>query len=160
MSTRRIPALGPRGEGWVVAQLVAGGAVLVLGFLGPRWPSSVDTTFTVIGAVVGVCGVLLLIAGIAALGPSLTPFPRPSDGSTLREGGAYRLVRHPIYGGLLLLALGWSLVRSPPALVASAVFAAVLDLKSRYEERLLAERYPDYEAYRRRVRRRFVPGIL
>ena len=34
------------------------------------------------------------------------PFPKPSVHSTLRSGGAYRLVRHPIYGGLLLLAIG------------------------------------------------------
>jgi protein-S-isoprenylcysteine O-methyltransferase Ste14 len=79
--------------------------------------------------------------------------------STLRSGGAYRLVRHPIYGGLLLLAIGWSVVLSPIALVVTALLAVVLDMKARHEESMLADRYPEYEAYRRRVRWRFVPGV-
>jgi protein-S-isoprenylcysteine O-methyltransferase Ste14 len=36
---------------------------------------------------------------------------------------------------------------------------AYLELKSRREERWLAERYPGYEAYRRRTRWKFVPGL-
>ena len=113
----------------------------------------------VAGVVIGIAGLALFIGGVIALGSSLTPFPRPSDGSTLRSGGAYRLVRHPIYGGLLLVAFGWSLGLSPVALLVSAVLAILLELKSRYEETLLVERYPEYRAYRGRVRWRFVPGV-
>jgi hypothetical protein len=47
----RIPALGPRGEGWVAAQLVVGGLVAVLGFLGPGWPDPVRFAASVAGAV-------------------------------------------------------------------------------------------------------------
>jgi protein-S-isoprenylcysteine O-methyltransferase Ste14 len=68
-------------------------------------------------------------------------------------------VRHPIYGGTLLVALGWSLLSSPLALFPTALLAFLLELKSRHEESMLAERFPEYEAYRRRVRWRFVPGI-
>ena len=74
-------------------------------------------------------------------------------------GGAYRLVRHPIYGGTLLVALGWSLLSSPLALFPTSLLALLLELKSRHEESMLVARFPEYEAYRRRVRWRFVPGI-
>lgn len=155
----RIPALGPRGEGWVVAQFVLGAAIVALGIAGPRWPDAATTPLLVAGIAIGIAGLTLSVAGVIALGSSLTPFPKPSERSTLRVGGAYRLVRHPIYGGLLLVALGWSFAWSALALLATALLAIVFELKSRYEEVLLAERYAEYEAYRRRVRWRFVPGV-
>jgi protein-S-isoprenylcysteine O-methyltransferase Ste14 len=155
----RIPALGPRGEGWVVAQLALGALIVSVGIAGPEWSSTAKTALLVAGIGIGIAGLALLITGVVALGSSLTPFPKPSEDSTLRSGGAYRLVRHPIYGGLLLLAIGWSVVLSPIALVVTALLAVVLELKARHEESMLAERYPEYEAYRRRVRWRFVPGV-
>ena len=77
----------------------------------------------------------------------------------LRTGGVYRLVRHPIYGGVILIALGSSLVWSPLALLPTALLVVLFELKSRREESLLLERFPGYETYRRRVRWRFVPGL-
>jgi protein-S-isoprenylcysteine O-methyltransferase Ste14 len=59
----------------------------------------------------------------------------------------------------MLVALGWSLMSSPLALVATAFLAILLELKSRREESMLLVRFPEYEAYRRRVRWRFVPGV-
>jgi protein-S-isoprenylcysteine O-methyltransferase Ste14 len=64
-----------------------------------------------------------------------------------------------MYGGVLLLALGWSLALSPLALAATALLWLLLGLKSRHEELMLLERYPGYAAYRARVRRRFVPSL-
>lgn len=52
-----------------------------------------------------------------------------------------------------------------PALVAGAltvvgiVVVALLEMKSRRKEAWLVDRYTGYEAYRRRVRWWFVPGI-
>jgi protein-S-isoprenylcysteine O-methyltransferase Ste14 len=141
----------------VLAQLVLGAVVVVLGIVGFAWPDRVSRPFTVVGVLLAAYGVVLLVRGAAALGSSLSPFPRPSEGASLREGGIYGRARHPIYGGVLLLALGWSLALSPLALVATALLWILLELKSRYEERMLAERYPEFEAYRERVGRRFFP---
>jgi protein-S-isoprenylcysteine O-methyltransferase Ste14 len=47
----------------------------------------------------------------------------------------------------------------PLALVPTAVAAVFLELKSRREEAWLAERYTEYDEYRRRVRWRFIPGV-
>ena len=154
-----IPTLGRRGEGWVVAQSVAVVAIVVAGIVGPRWPDAVDAFLIVIGIASGTAGIAFVVGGVAALGGSLSPYPRPPDAAELRDAGAYRLVRHPIYGGLLLLASGWSLLSSPVALVATAGLLLVFELKSRVEESMLAERFPEYRAYRARVRWRFVPGV-
>jgi protein-S-isoprenylcysteine O-methyltransferase Ste14 len=143
-----LPSLGRRGEGWVVAQFVLGVAIVVLGIVGFAWPDAV---------MVGIFGLVLFVQGVGALGSSLTPFPRPSEGATFRDRGVYRRVRHPIYGGVLLLALGWSLALSPLALGATVLLWVLLELKSRHEESMLLERYPEYAVYRDRVRRRFVP---
>lgn len=55
--------------------------------------------------------------------------------------------------------IGWSLVLSPLALLPTAFLGATFELKSRFEERLLEERYPGYAAYRTRVWWRLVPWV-
>jgi protein-S-isoprenylcysteine O-methyltransferase Ste14 len=143
----------------VVAQSVLFAVVVATGIAGPNWPRSAPTALTATGWIIGAVGIALVVAGIVALGSSLSPYPKPSDGSTFRQGGAYRLVRHPIYGGFVLLAAGWSLVTSPLALVPTALLWATFELKSRVEEGLLVKRYPGYEPYRERVRWRLVPWV-
>jgi protein-S-isoprenylcysteine O-methyltransferase Ste14 len=99
---------------------------------------------------------LLGAAGLAGLqgGDALTAVPHPRDEARLVESGPYRLVRHPIYGGLVLAAIGWGLVRaSLPALAGAAILLVFFDLKRRREEAWLRERFPDYAAYARRTRR-------
>jgi protein-S-isoprenylcysteine O-methyltransferase Ste14 len=86
--------------------------------------------------------------------------PRPRDRSTLRTTGIYARARHPFYGGLLILLLGLSLHRSPLVLAPTGLLAGILWLKSISDETLLAERYPEYGAYRRATPRRFIPWIV
>jgi protein-S-isoprenylcysteine O-methyltransferase Ste14 len=128
-------------------------------FTGVYWPDAVAGTLTVVGIVIGTVGLLLLIAAMVSMGRNLSPFPRPVARGNLVEHGIYRLVRHPIYGAVLLVALGWSLAESPLGLIPTAVLAFVFDLKARLEEGWLLERYPSYGEYRTRTRSRFVPGL-
>ena len=108
--------------------------------------------------VVGLAFLVLAFARLT-LARAMTVFPRPREHAALAERGVYRLVRHPIYGGLIVMALGASLVESPLALIPAALLAVVVDLKSRLEEEWLVDRQPGYAAYRDRTPRRFVPGI-
>ncbi|MBI2764160.1 MAG: isoprenylcysteine carboxylmethyltransferase family protein [Chloroflexi bacterium] len=157
-----IPALGPRGEGWVVLQVVLLG---LIGFAGLARSTPQPEPWTLVGAIVGIvlllAGAGLGLAGISGLesGDALTALPRPRDASRLVDTGAYALVRHPIYGALMLGSIGWALLRgSPAALLGAAGLFVVLDLKRRREEIWLSERYPEYAAYRTRTRR-FIPWI-
>jgi protein-S-isoprenylcysteine O-methyltransferase Ste14 len=86
---------------------------------------------------------------------SLTPL----DDATLVQTGAYAIVRHPIYSGVVFGVLGWALVfNSLIGLALAVVVLVFFDQKSRREEAWLKEKYPDYSAYRQRVHR-LIPFI-
>lgn len=153
----RLPALGQRGGGWVALQVVIFALAAVVGWLGMPWPTTARPWLWGVGGVVLVAGIVLLLAGGAGLGTQLTPFPRPVDTGALREDGIYGYVRHPIYGGVLLLILGWALISSPLTLLPFALAVGFFDAKRRREEVWLQAKYPGYSAYRERVTRSFVP---
>lgn len=154
-----LPSLGPRGEGWLVLQVVLIIAILAAGVWGTAWPAGATPWRQIAGTILVLAGAALGLAGIFNLGRQLTPLPRPVEDGALRESGAYGLVRHPMYGGVLLLALGWALFTSPLALVAAAIAAVFLEGKRRMEEAWLAQRHPAYAEYRRRVRWCLIPFV-
>ena len=158
-SGSRLPELGPRGEGWVVLQLLLVAAIAGCGFAGVYWPRSVESFFGVLGLLIAITGALLIILGVLSLGSSFTPLPRPRARTRLRQGGIFRLVRHPVYGGAILIGLGWSLAEAPLGLVPTALLALLIDLKAQREETWLLERFPEYALYRARTPRRFVPWL-
>jgi protein-S-isoprenylcysteine O-methyltransferase Ste14 len=108
---------------------------------------------------IAITGALLVVLGVLSLGSSFTPLPRPGARASLRQGGIFGLVRHPVYGGVILIGLGWSLADAPLGLVPTALLAVLFDLKARREETWLIERFPEYDAYRARTPRRFVPWL-
>ncbi|HLA64975.1 MAG TPA: isoprenylcysteine carboxylmethyltransferase family protein [Candidatus Saccharimonadales bacterium] len=160
--TSRIPSLGPRGEGWVIGQVVLLGACVVLGVRNiGRFDvaSPVAWLLLLVGPPTMLLGAVLLAAGVRDLGLSMTPWPRPHEGASLVETGIYDRMRNPIYAGMIVLAIGWAaFTSSPTALLAGLLLASWLDLKARREEAWLSARYPGYDAYRSRTSR-FVPGI-
>jgi protein-S-isoprenylcysteine O-methyltransferase Ste14 len=141
---------------WVSGQILLIALVVVAAIFGPHWPAGLVLAF--VGAIVTIAGGLVMFWGGRALGRSLTPFPSPR-GAHL-ERGPYRFIRHPMYGGGIVLALGISLASSPWALVPTAALIPFFLVKSRYEERLLAQADPGYAEYLSRVRSRFFPGLL
>ena len=65
-----------------------------------------------------------------------------------------------MYGGGILIALGWSIVfATVTGLGLTIVLAVFLDLKARLEEAWLRERLDGYEAYRGRTPRKLLPFI-
>jgi protein-S-isoprenylcysteine O-methyltransferase Ste14 len=101
----------------------------------------------------------LLLLGALALGRNLTPMPTPTKAATLQTTGVFGLVRHPIYAGLLLLALLETLARG--SVLAWGLFVALavlLEYKSRFEEQKLRQRFAEYGVYQARVKK-FVPFV-
>lgn len=145
-----------RGEGYVALQ-----AVLMLGIVllpGMQARHSLKARRPV-GLPLLLTGLGLTVWGARSLGRNLTPLPEPMPQTTLVESGAYGIARHPIYGGLLLMALGWATYQSSRgALLLTAGLGALFEAKARREERRLTERFPTYGAYQRRVRK-FIPGM-
>ena len=153
---------GTRGEWFVVAQVV----LMMLVFFGPRtalgypaWQFPFPYVCLVAGAVLMFMGSGLLLTGLIRLGRGLTPLPYPRDGAHLIQEGPFSLVRHPMYSGGLSLALGWALyIQGWLTLGYVIALFVFLDAKSRREERWLAEKFPAYATYRRRVRK-LIPFI-
>ncbi|OGO58042.1 MAG: hypothetical protein A2V85_02030 [Chloroflexi bacterium RBG_16_72_14] len=150
----RLPSLGPRGEGWVVIQFLLLGLVGLAGAVGPGWDGPLRTGASLAGVMLLGAGGLLAVRGLIDLRGALTPLPHPRAGAALVDTGAYRLARHPIYGGLVLGATGFGLVTaSPLALVGAVVLLGFFRLKSEREEAWLEAHYPGYRVYRARTRR-------
>lgn len=146
-----------RGEGWVVAQIILIAAVVLippdLGGL-PRLPE----WCLPVGIVVGLIGGMIGLLAVRSLGRNLTPFPKPKEDTTLIQSGIYRVVRHPIYAGLVVCVLGYSLARtSIPSLILAVVLAIFFDQKARREEQWLLAKFPEYQSYQQRVRGRILP---
>jgi protein-S-isoprenylcysteine O-methyltransferase Ste14 len=73
--------------------------------------------------------------------------------------GLARLIRHPIYSGLVLGAIGWGLVTgSILAIGAAGLLFLLLAAKSHREEVWLVAIHPEYGAYQLRTRR-LIPWI-
>ena len=157
----RLPALGPRGEGWLAIQIVLMAAVFIACFGAAR--GSLPAVHLPYGAVSGVAlfviGLVIVALARLQLGGAWTALPRPVAGGQLAQQGIYSVVRNPIYDAVILFGAGGSLLTGSVAgLILTLVLAAFLVLKAHREEAWLLVQYPGYDEYAQRVKR-FVPGI-
>jgi protein-S-isoprenylcysteine O-methyltransferase Ste14 len=143
-------------------QIILGGLGLYLLFGSSRIATSRlnDSIFPVTSGI-ALCGLFLVVCGIAfAIWARLTLGGNWSGTVTLKEGhriiqrGPYRIVRHPIYTGLLLALLGSALERGLlRSLLGVLICALGLWLKVLAEEQLLVGNFgEEYLIYRRKVR--------
>lgn len=108
-------------------------------------------------------GVLLTWRGAAVLDPLELAGVRQARGEvttpTFRVLGPFRLVRHPIYLGWLLMMFGSPTMTSTRLLFA-VVSSAYLLIAIPWEEKSLVEAFGDpYRAYQQQVRWRILPGV-
>ncbi|GJM42544.1 MAG: hypothetical protein DHS20C20_28260 [Ardenticatenaceae bacterium] len=153
---------GPNGEWYVVIQFILFGLVAFAPASLPGqgdWIGTWRSLSIGLGLLLGGTGGLLILAGLLNLGSNLTAVPRPKENAHLVEHGAYRVVRHPIYSGIILGAFGLGLLRGGwLALLYALVLFLFFDIKSRREESWLREKYDDYDNYQQRVRK-LIPFI-
>jgi protein-S-isoprenylcysteine O-methyltransferase Ste14/uncharacterized membrane protein (UPF0127 family) len=110
-----------------------------------------------LGRPLQVVGLFLALVAVAGLGRS---FGIVAANRGVQTGGPYRLVRHPLYAAYAVTYVGY-LLAYPRAvnMLLVAVTVAVMWARANAEERLLAAD-PEYQAYRARVRWKFVPGVV
>lgn len=150
--------MGRRGEGWVVLQFVLLLAI-ALAPLAQLWPLPFPPWLRVLGVLMMAGGGVFGMAGVLGLGRNLTALPKPVENGTLVTSGVYSRVRHPIYVGLILAALGWAIWSANGlGLGLALVLLLFFDIKSRREERWLLEVYPDYATYQKRVKK-LIPWV-
>jgi protein-S-isoprenylcysteine O-methyltransferase Ste14 len=146
----------------VVIQILLFGLIFLAPLLGPKlveWSSPWDLIGMGLGVVLGLIGLVIALFGVLSLGQNLTAVPYPKEDAVLVVSGAFRIVRHPIYSGIILGSVGWGiLTNSLLALLLSAVLFVFFDVKSRREELWLCEKYSIYPDYQARVRK-LIPFI-
>lgn len=128
--------------GWVLVGVQA--VLLILFVLLPKRRSLLATPdfLDVLGIVLMIAGLAVLIIAVMGLGSALTPTPVPQETAALRTGGIYSVVRHPIYSGILLAALGFTLaVGSIWQVFLWLAMAVFFFAKAFWEDRLLAEKH-------------------
>lgn len=111
------------------------------------------TPFPWVAAVVGTPGALLAVSAWRTMGlRKIRIHPSSTDKTKLLVTGPYRIVRHPMYSGLLwfsaaLLLAGfeWWRFASWIALV------LVLIIKAKHEEISISNRFTQYSAYQQQV---------
>jgi protein-S-isoprenylcysteine O-methyltransferase Ste14 len=88
-----------------------------------------------------------------------TPMSQKNE-PELVSSGPYRLVRHPIYAGILVAGVGTAVALSWAWLIAVALAGVYFLYSATVEERNLSEQFPDaYPVYRRSTKM-FVPFIF
>jgi protein-S-isoprenylcysteine O-methyltransferase Ste14 len=94
------------------------------------------------------------------LGTMSSASPTVKEQHQLRTGGPYAITRHPIYTGILGMALGTALVANfGPWALPFPILLVGLVVKMRLEEQLMLAEFPDeYRVYQQRVPR-LVPGL-
>ncbi len=145
-----------RGQLWFVVQFILFCtmllAPLVERFEGPFW-------LRALGLAISISGVIVAVFGYRTLGSSHSPWTNPIEGEHLVTTGIYHYMRHPIYTGWILGALGWALLISSLLGIGIAIALFIFyDLKSREEEKWLNQRYIGYPAYQRQVKK-FIPWV-
>jgi protein-S-isoprenylcysteine O-methyltransferase Ste14 len=155
--TIKFESFRERGGWWVVVQFAIFGLIL-LTLTGNRTPSLV---WQITGWVLVGVGGLGALGGLWVIRDRLTALPAPIADAVLRQDGPYSVVRHPIYGGLILGFAGLAIKGGNPlALGLSLGLVPFFYAKTSVEERMLVARFPDYLEYQERVRFRVLPWIL
>jgi len=147
------PATRPGGlsRGLVAAQLLA--LALACVPFGPQRGGAAALVLIALGTALA-----LATLGFNRIG-NFSILPEPKAGARLVTAGPYRLVRHPMYLALVIACFGLAAYNGHWLNgLGLGALALVLNLKAAREERLLAERFPEYAAYARRTAR-FVPGL-
>ena len=157
-----IPPLSP-----TIPRLLVAGQFLLFAVIGLLWlvdgnlPADDWTGLRIAGVVLAVVGLSMAIDSSRRIGSAMTASPVPAPYAALVDTGPFRLVRHPIYGGVVLLMIGTSLfLDSVVGAASAAVLIPYFWLKSQYEEKRLRLAFPGYRAYAAKVRRRLIPFLL
>jgi protein-S-isoprenylcysteine O-methyltransferase Ste14 len=160
------PGPGAR-ESLLVATLIAAGIwlshLLVAGLDVGRmhWSDSVPRALQLTGFA-GLAGSLALGQWASRANPFFSSVVRIQNerGHRVISTGPYRYVRHPGYASAVVMVLSSGLALGSWLSLAPSAFAiAALVIRTQFEERVLCECLPGYEAYARRVAYRLLPGV-
>jgi protein-S-isoprenylcysteine O-methyltransferase Ste14 len=138
-----------------------GGRAFVIGVVGTVSPVAVawfgywlpfgdiDRSLVLVGQYLNLAVMPFYLVAVWTLGSNLTVLP---EASSLRTGGVYSVSRHPLYATYFFWYVVQNLIFQSWGVVAFSAFQlAVTADRARMEEQILAENFPEYEAYKEKV---------
>jgi protein-S-isoprenylcysteine O-methyltransferase Ste14 len=143
--------------GWIL--VLAQFALLIALVLVPDQPHPSEVVYLA-GRSLAILALVLLLIAAFVLRPSITALPEPRSDAPFITSGIYRYLRHPMYASLILFAFSvsvykWSLL----AVLAGLALFIVLNIKYRYEDSLLRQKWPAAAAYQKQVGALFPKSI-
>jgi len=120
-------------------------------------PSSGAQHLSAAGYALQVAGLVMLLGSLLSLRRSFAIVP---GNRGIRDGGLYRVVRHPMYLSELTVLLGVVLANPTAANLVIWVCECGLQFARALAEEDFLSPDPRYHAYRKRVRYRLIPGLL
>lgn len=155
-----------RDGGSLVLILLSLLVALAIALLGRRFVPALELpgpvlVWAVVGAPVCVAGMALRLSAIRTLGRAYSTVVTIQPGQEVVTDGPYRLVRHPAYTGLLLMALGAGIACGHAVAIAASVALPLpaLVYRIRIEEPVLVRGLGEsYGAYAR-TKKRLIPGV-
>ncbi len=110
-----------------------------------------NPTLAAIGALLCALGVGYAIWARVHLGKNWSPVPNVKEGHELVTSGPYRLVRHPIYTGIIVATFGTGFV-IPFWFIVFFLMTATFIWRVRVEETLMTTQFPEqYPEYKKRT---------
>lgn len=114
-----------------------------------------------LGLAAMIIGSIMMVNGFFDLGASFSGGVTPLDKGKLVTSGYYAIVRHPMYGGVILILFGWSIFWGTwLGLLLSFLSIFLFDVKANQEEKMLREKYSEYADYQARVNKKLIPYIF
>lgn len=107
-----------------------------------------------ISAIFAVVGICVAIWARVYLGRNWSSRPAVKEGHELVTTGPYAYVRHPIYTGVILMALGTALSGATFGIWAFVIASFVFVSRIEKEEKIMRELFPgEYPEYQKRTKR-------
>ena len=96
---------------------------------------------------------LIMLVAIKDLGRNLSPFPRPTNNSSLVTTGIYRFTRHPMYYSLIFISFGVFITKlTIYYLFLSISLVLIIKFKIALEEKSLNNKFKNYLLYKNDVK--------
>jgi len=164
LDSKKIAYRQPRYQLLAYAAAVTGG-ILVISMVPQLQKQVVPYSLIQQFAGIGLCtgGVAFAVWARAVLGRNWSATVALKEGHELIQRGPYRIVRHPIYTGLLGAIAGTLLALKPSfaSIAYMAIATACIVVKLKHEEKLLMGLFPvEYAAYKRKVKGSLIPFVL
>ncbi|HEV2273683.1 MAG TPA: isoprenylcysteine carboxylmethyltransferase family protein [Acidobacteriaceae bacterium] len=118
------------------------------------WSFPVTEGVALLGFAAVLCGITFSVWARVTIGRNWSGVVTLKEDHTLVQRGPYRIVRHPIYSGILLALMGTALMRGEVrALLGAMICGLGLWVKATMEERFMVQRFgEEYLLYRRQVK--------